>query len=336
MITAPELAGPHRPEPATPDRRPGSVRRTTTIDTTRPDGLDGDQRVDARGRDLATDPDGTPHVLTEHRLALTIDAGRTILALNAEPAVDGVEALVGTSIATAFRRTIAPAVPDEVKRRTLAHLLLDDLVGATLVAGYALQRAGRVGIKRSDEYADAAVAAMADVCAGWATDASILVTFRERGEVPAPLGPVAPVLERADDPWSWHEAEPLPPHGVRRRRRTDAWWDDAGECFGVDAHFRDSYVDPDALETVVHEYSVRGRVGSDRTVLAMEADDRVLPWRECPQAVPSAAGVVGARVEDLPDLVRRDLRGVGTCTHLNDVVRGLGDLGPLLHHVASP
>ena len=106
MITAPELAGPHRPEPATPERRPGSVRRTTTIDTTRPDGLEGDQQVDARGRDLSTGDDGGAVVLAEQRLHLTIDAGRTILALDASPAVDGLDALVGASIATGFRREL--------------------------------------------------------------------------------------------------------------------------------------------------------------------------------------------------------------------------------------
>jgi Protein of unknown function (DUF2889) len=58
-VTGPPLvAGPHAPATATPPRPPGSVRRTTSIDTAHPDCPNGDLVVDARGRDLRTDPDG--------------------------------------------------------------------------------------------------------------------------------------------------------------------------------------------------------------------------------------------------------------------------------------
>jgi hypothetical protein len=43
-----------------PPRRPGSVRRTVTMDFTWPDGLAGDTVLDGRARDLGTDGDGRP------------------------------------------------------------------------------------------------------------------------------------------------------------------------------------------------------------------------------------------------------------------------------------
>jgi hypothetical protein len=39
--------------------------------------------------------------------------------------------------------------------------------------------------------------------------------------------------------------------------------------------------------------------------------------------------VVGVAVDDLPGRVRADLRGAGTCTHLNSSLRCLADVAAL-------
>ena len=62
----------------------------------------------------------------------------------------------------------------------------------------------------------------------------------------------------------------------------------------------------------------------------MAAEARVLPWMECPEAVASAARVVGMPVGELRHRVRRELVGVSTCTHLNDTLRSLDDLAGLI------
>ncbi len=46
MDFLPEAAGPHDPVLVTVERLPGSIRRTTNIDTTRPNGLRADAEVD--------------------------------------------------------------------------------------------------------------------------------------------------------------------------------------------------------------------------------------------------------------------------------------------------
>ena len=68
MTSPPLVAGPHAPAVATPPRPPGSVRRTTSIDTVRPDGPDGQLVVDARGRDLLTAAELAMACCTRYRI----------------------------------------------------------------------------------------------------------------------------------------------------------------------------------------------------------------------------------------------------------------------------
>ncbi len=234
--------------------------------------------------------------------------------------------------------------PEEQEAGSLLHLLLDDLPGATLVSGYAMQRAGAFSRSRRPEATgrDAPnpavmMAAQDDMCAGWAHDGTMMVTIRSTGEVPVPTGPPAPVLEAPDDPLAWHAMEPLPPHGMRRRRRLDVVAPEGtdGRC-RIDAHFRDSHVDASGAESVVHEYAVYGTV--DRAggwVEDISARAHVLPWVECPGALASAERLSGMPITELRGQVRREFKGTSTCTHLNDTLRSLGDVNVLLEGLSG-
>jgi hypothetical protein len=324
------LPGPHDPTTTTPARAPGSVRRTSSIDCSRPEGAGGPLVIDARARDLVTGPDGTASSGPGDRVALRLtveDASREILAVSAVPAVPGLEGLVGTPIVGGFRRVLGDVLPGERRSRSPAHLLLDDLPGAVLVSGYALLRAGLVGRPRAS---GDIVAAMSDLCAGWAADGSMLQVTRDSGVVPTPYGPPAPAIEAPGDELSWHGMAPLGPEATRRRRRLDLGPDGGSGRHPVDVHFRDSHRGRDG-ETVVHEYSARATVDAAAGVLtALGARAQVLPWDECPGALASASRLVGATLDDLAATVRRDLVGVASCTHLNDTFRSLADLTALL------
>lgn len=332
MLFLPEAAGPQDPLGATPPRPPGSVRRTSSIDTTRPDGLRRGSVVDARARDLLTARDGSARVVGEAAFGGRIGRTGELEEAEARPPA-AVEGLVGARVGAGFRARVAEALPAERDGATLLHLLLDDLTGATLVSGYALQRAGmlggigvRPGMVRED------------ICAGWAHEASMMTAIRERGEIPVPMGPPAPDLAGSDDPLGWHPMADLPPHGMRRRRRLDLVAPAPGGGGGwlVDAHFRDSHVDPEGGETVVHEYTVAGEVDpAAGVVVAMAAVARVLPWTECPGAVASAGRLAGMALGDLRTQVRRELVGRTTCTHLNDTLRALADLPALAGALAA-
>jgi hypothetical protein len=91
--------------------------------------------------------------------------------------------------------------------------------------------------------------------------------------------------------------------------------------------FRDTHVDPDGRETVLHEYSLTASLDPDSLALSgAEARPRVLPWTECPSAAASAQRLDGHRVSELRELVGREFRGTTTCTHLNDLLRSLAVL----------
>jgi hypothetical protein len=124
---------------------------------------------------------------------------------------------------------------------------------------------------------------------------------------------------------------PLGERQSRRIRRLDLWID--GEVIRADAMFRDITVDPDARlsQRVVHEYTLEAVLDrTTLTVLDSVANPRSLPFAtDCPLAASSAGLIVGQRAGDLRTVVRTLVRGPGSCTHLNDLLRSLTDAASL-------
>jgi hypothetical protein len=345
--------GTHEPTTAVPPRAPGSVRRTTTVDMLRPNGVAGELVLVGRGRDLLTDTDGSTQVLDTAELEAVIDYAdaQRVTEISSIPDLAGLEQLVGRSSSTGFRAAIDAAVAgDDVIGRPV-YQLLDDLPVATLISGYAPQHA----MAQSGTWADErkrkpmhktapeglAMLQQADLCAGWKAGGTIMQGFAQNNP-PVVTGPDAPSLDDGDDPLAWHELPgPLPVQGMRRRRRIDVVPVDDGTgsadavVWAIDAHFRDSYVD-DEGETVVHEYTVVARVDAATEVfLEAEATPRVLPWFECPEAAASAGRLAGRSLDSLRAGVRAEFLGASTCTHLNDMLRALADVGGLARRVVS-
>ncbi|HEX3979817.1 MAG TPA: hypothetical protein VHW93_01260, partial [Acidimicrobiales bacterium] len=143
MLFLPEAAGPSHPVSATIDRRFGSVRRTSTIDTARPDGFQGDLVITATARDLRTASNGASVVIDQVDLSLRVDgSSRRVLSIASSPTQPGLERLVGCPVGPGFRSRVNEVCPGQRQAGTLLHLLLDDLPGAALVSGYSAQRAG--------------------------------------------------------------------------------------------------------------------------------------------------------------------------------------------------
>ena len=302
--------------------------------------------VTARGRDIRTTSDATSVVINQVDLSLRVDSSNwQVLSIASSPTLAGLEQLVGGAVGPGFRARVNEACPGEREAGTLLHLLLDDLPGAVLVSGYSAQRSGALDRPQPRTGGDAGdgsglaemLASQDDLCAGWAHDATLMVTVRSMSEIPVSTGPPAPALERQDDPLAWHDLSPLPPHAMRRRRRIDVVGPGGpGEAHRFDAHFRDSHMDQDGAEWVVHEYSAAG--GFDPVaglVLDISAEARVLPWMECPGAVASAERLSGMAIAELRSRVRREFTGPSTCTHLNDTLRSLGDLEILVGQLSD-
>jgi hypothetical protein len=347
MDVLPDAAGPQDAVTATTPRRAGSIRRTTNIDTLRPDGVRADAVIDARARDLRTNLDGTSDVVAEATLCARVSPTRELLSLSTSPEIPALQGLLGASVGPGFRSRVNKVVTDGCEDGSLLYLLLDDLPGATLVSGYALVRAAydegpRTGRPRTDLPQTEAPAGPAagpfpdfgaqdDICAGWAHDATMLVHVRDTGSLPVTLGPPAPSLDDDADPLAWHVMADLVPHAVRRRRRLDllAASEGAGE-HAIDLHFRDSHVDGQGCETIMHEYTMSGAVDLEAgTIGSVAARAHVLPWVECPGALASAQRVDGMELAALRTRVRKEFVGRSTCTHLNDSLRSLADVTAL-------
>jgi hypothetical protein len=316
--------GPHEPTSGTPARQPGSVRRTSSIDMTWPEGLrERRLMLTGRARDLRSDDAGQPRLLDTVAVTAIIDRSDAsrLTEIDVTPDIDDLDALVSEPVASGFRAAVARELPEHAEACTPLFLLLDDLPVAALISGYAYQLDPEFGPKIR------VPAPPRDLCAGWAGGATMMNAIDAGEPLPLATGPDAPDLA-GEDEWSWHGLPVMPPVSMRRRRRLDVW-DDRG-ALAVDAMFRDSWVDPSGAETVVHEYTASARVHPDGHVIeAIEAAPRVLPWPECPAAAASARRLIGTTVDDLRARVRNEFVGTSTCTHLNDMLRSLADVPAL-------
>ena len=308
---------------STPTRRSRSLRRTTTHDCTRPDGLSEPVAVTARGRDLVTDDDGRGAVAAAVRIDLRAEFRSGIIhELAADPADPRLAALVGVSLLSRFRDAVEAALPGETTSHSVRNQLFDDLPLAVMMSGRVLRVSG-IPIEIAQDRT-----LPTDICAGWATGGTLLAGYTDLGP-PLHIGPEAPTLEPEDDPLGWHTTDPLPPNATRRRRRLDAWEEDG--VGHLDCFFRDSHVDADGNETVVHEWRVAAQVDpATEEFVGCDAAMGPLPYPECPSAAASAHRLVGAPVDGLRRSVRTTFVGPSTCTHLNDTLRVMEDAGALL------
>lgn len=327
MLTLePDDRGPQRPMQSSPPRRPRSVRRTSTIDTSWPEGFDADVVMRCGVRDLLT-LDGGGRTIAGVTVTMRLGPTREILDVAAsEPALD-LSPLLGVVVGPGFRRAIAASLP-RLDPGSALHHLLDDLPGAGLVSGYAMLASG-VAMGSGDP---TAMDSRADLCSGWVRDGAFLTAIRETGQIPVPNGPASGNLQAADDPLSWHEFGAMVPMSTRRCRLIDVSVDEADPSgVRVETLFRDSHADQQGRETSFHEYALVALVNrDDGMILGLSATPHVLPWRECPSAAASAGQVVGTRVGEISELVRSSFRGPATCTHLNDTLRHLAGVEHLL------
>ncbi len=333
------------PAPAPPARRAGSVRRTSTMLMSWPGGLRveggsvADLRLEGRARDLLTPStsdsasEGEARVVAEARLTALTGRQRDITEIEADPAPEGLQRLVGCRAGGNLRKAIASEMPHEVDAGTPLHLLLDDLAGATLIAGFAWFRWAEHVPEFRERLANAPGPKMVGICSGFRDGSSALHpdgTLKGISENVAD----APPLADAADPFGWHELGDHPDMAMRRARRIDVWVEDG--MFEVDAMFRDSCWEPDGREIIVHEYQLLAQADAATGVLrSVLARPRVLPYPECPVAAPNAAWLNGSTLRSLRAEVLDRLRSTDCCTHLIVGLRALAEVPVLAGALAG-
>jgi hypothetical protein len=301
-----------------------------------PGGRGTQLRLDGRARDLLTTVDGDSRVVAEDIMSVGVSTDRTIEDVEVEPARPGIEKLVGAQAGRRFRAVLDDAVPHDRDAGTPLYLILDDVAGSSLIAGFAWSRwTEALAVTPADSEAIAAMMAsykprrMEGICAGFrpgssALDADGFVNRDRKHNVAA-----VPSLADPDDPVGWHALAVPPAVAMRRARRIDVW--DAGDELVVDAMFRDSCWQPDGVEVAVHEYRLDATVDpAGERLTSVSAEPRVLPFSECPAAAPNVSRLAGAPLRGLRTEVLERLQSTNCCTHLNDALRSLAELPTLV------
>jgi hypothetical protein len=319
LSTAPPVSGPAGTA-ATPRRRAGSVRRTSTIDMTWPGGRGTQLRLDGHARDLYTPADGgAPTVLAEDRMTAGVAPDRTIEDISSTPPRPALAGLVGARGGGRLRGVLAEVVPAELAAGTPLYLLLDDIAGSSLIAGFAYSQWTTEWMRPSGRMPTRIT--MENICTGFQSGSSALDRI---GAPDHRIRPVVP-LPREDDPDGWHPLTSPAGVAMRRSRRIDVFVQDG--VLAVDAMFQDSATTPAGGRIAVHEYLVRATVDPvDKTLLSVSADPRILPYLECPLAVRNIDRMVGTPLAEMRLAVLDRLRKTGGCTHLNDALRALAEV----------
>jgi hypothetical protein len=292
----------------------------------------GDMRFDARARDLVTPKSGEPIVAAEDWYVARVQPDRTIASIEAGPDRPRVAKLVGERGGGRLRGVLTEVVPEERDEATPLYLILDDLSGVSLVAGWAWSQWNPDWLAQMRAAMTAPEMAKAfknreNVCIGHAPGASAF-DMDKRANEPMVSTP-APDLRNAEDPEGWHQFTRQDQVGMRRARRLDVWLD--GGVIHIDSAFQDSGSRPDGGRSALHEYSLAVTADAKTLeVLTIEATPRVLPFVECPSATLNMTRLIGTPLPQMREKVLAELPGVAGCTHLNDALRTLAEAPALL------
>lgn len=317
-----------------PLRRPGSVRRTSTIDTDWPDGYGEPMRMRGHARDMSTPVGGgAPVVLAEDSYTLMASPRREILSIEILPDRSHAQELVGIRAGGESRAALTRIMADERIAGTPLYLILDDYAGASLVAGWVWSNwvddwaalMEKTGARKTSGRGGN----MEGVCTGFSPGSSALAP--EGGAIGGQSRTRVPSLVNPDDPAGWHELNVQEGVGMRRARRIDVWAD--GDSWVMDIGFQDSGTAPDGGERIaIHEYHVTARaVGG--VLVDLVCDPRILPFRECPGAVAHAQRMLGKPLVEMRVAVLETLPGTLGCTHLNDVLRAMAEVPMMMARV---
>jgi len=284
-----------------------------------------------RARDIVTPRlSDKPIVIAEDSFTALLKSDRTILAINTDPERAGATGLVGARGGGHLRRAIDDLMPEERRAATPLHLILDDISGTSLVAGWAWSQwtddwlRGMPNAIDQDQLAKM-IKSKEGICTGFAPGSSALVmgpTRRSSG------GALTPDLRNPHDLEGWHSFPLQEGVSMRRARRIDVT---LGDAVTIEAAFQDSASRPDGGRMALHEYRLSATADPvSLRVTSITAEPRVLPFPECPGAIRNVARLRGTPLSDLRERVLDELKGTAGCTHLNDALRALAGVPSLL------
>jgi hypothetical protein len=321
-----------------PVRAANSVRRTTSIDVSWPDGPDADRLMIGSARDYLTPVSGQAgKVLGHSRFEARLADDKTINAITAEPEPANLKQLIGQRGGGHLRLALKEIMPELLAEGAPLYLVLDDISGTAMVSVFAWSQWhddwGRMMRDRmTDEQFDKVMSQRVNVCWG----------LQEGNSGVAPGGPAPRSVAEADagelrnpaDPEGWHELPKSEGPGFRRARRIDVSRDPESGLLRVFSAFQDSAKRQEGGRVAIHEYDLDVTADPGTLeILSLEPTPRILPFSECPGAVINARNLIGSRIDEIRDEVLVQLRGPKGCTHLNDAMRALAEVPKLASYI---
>lgn len=306
---------------ATPPRRPRSIRRTSSVQLSWPEGPREPFHLDGVARDLLTlETRSATETLSLDRIHAVLDANRRIASIESDPPLPHGTDLVGRSALKGFRRAIAPVTDDAAYTTRPLALLLDDFVGASIISGWIVAKWAGEPLGRERRK-------MQDVCIGYAAGST---SFDDMSNFSR--SHIVPEMGRSDDPAAYHDLGPQIEATIRRLRRIDVWREDSRLM--IDALFSDSGVlsKPMVHRSAIHEYRLQASAESrdgEWILATVAAEPGALPYNECRAAPLHLKSLTGMPLATLRQSVLNELRGPVGCTHLNDAVRALAEVDHL-------
>ena len=322
-----------------PQRPSASVRRTSSIDVSWPEGEDGDRLFVGRARDYHT-PNGGGHgrVIAEAGYRATLAQDKTITSIVGEPADARLDRLVGVRGGNHLRLFIKETMPELIASGAPLYLPLDDISGTALVSAFAWSQwhddwAERLRERMAEGDFERMMSDRINIC--WGLQEGNSGVSRDgppRNVAEADAGDV----RNPADPEGWHPLHESEGPGFRRARRIDVTRDPRSGLIQVNAAFQDSAKRKDTGRVAIHEYNIVATVDPDTLeLLTLEPEARILPFSECPGAIHNARRLIGSRIPDVRETVLGQLRGPEGCTHLNDALRALAEVPKLADYLAT-
>lgn len=333
MATTPVPLPPRQTANPAPVRAPASIRRTSSIDVSWPDGEDGERLFVARVRDYLTPVGGGEgRTVDEGGYRARLAEDRTITAISADPAPERIGSLIGVRGGNHLRLFIKETMPELIEQATPLYLVLDDISGSALVSAFAwsqwypdwhLRLRDRIGPEQFEQLMEQRT----NICWGLqAGNSGVSIEGPDRNVADADAGE----LRNPADPEGWHAFDESDGPGFRRARRIDVIRDDAAGVLRVDSAFQDSAKRRDGGRVAIHEYNVRAVVdAATLELLELTPEPRILPFWECPGAVANTQRLLGTDLSAMRETVIERLRGPAGCTHLNDAMRALAEVPKL-------
>lgn len=312
-----------------PFRPRDSVRRTTSIDVSWPDGPEGQRLLIGRARDFLTPSGGEGRVLAEGEFQLRMTQDKTITAITAKPSPARIGELVGERGGGHLRSVLRDKLPELIERVDPLYLVLDDISGSALVSAFAWSQwypdfAEKFRTSMPPGQFEKMMEERANICWGLQEgNSGLAVDGTQKNVADADAGD----LRNPEDPLGWHDLPEADGPGFRRARRIDVIHDDDAGLIRIDSAFQDSAKVREGGRVAIHEYRLTATVAAETLeILTLEPEARILPFSECPGAIHNTARLVGKRLPEIRDEVLALLRGPQGCTHLNDALRALADV----------